>query len=503
VAATNLTLGDLLAMPEFGLALVSGGEAALRRPVAGAHTVEVENPARWLDRRWIMLTSGLGISRKHAGQRALVEELDDAGVTALGLGLGLVFDRVPAGLVRAARERAFPVFSVPLTTAFRDIAAAVFRASLSREIRAANRLAAMQRFLLEALGDDNPRVTAVHRLAALTDSAVAVLRSDGTVEIGTADLPGAEIAAQIRAHPGAVVHFATPAFKGAALPVGGAGAGSARWLVTAVPVGRARHALAIPAAQATVPLLLAMDRLDRARRTQERSVARATLSAALDARDPRDAPILAVRLLTYGLDVAQGATVVAVTPADAASPAEPLLDALERFADDAAVPFLGCVRDGRVAGLEPAGADLLERWIAGPGASARVGVAPAVHEPLGIAPAWSAALVALKSALRTQAELVRYDDLSLPAVLLNEVPLERLAPKVAAWLAPLEDQPRIRETLESFLEHGLDVRATARALHLHPNSVRYRLARAEVLLGAPLRSAETIVALRVALGSSR
>jgi purine catabolism regulator len=489
-------------MPEFDLTLVCGADA-LMRPVAGAHTVDVEAPARWLDRQWIMLTSGLGISRKRADQRALIAELDDAGVTALGLGLGMVFDTVPAGLVREARERGFPIFSVPLTTAFRDISAAVFRAALSREIRASNRLAAMQRFLLEALSDDSPRVTAVQRLAALIDSTVAVLRLDGTVETSTSELPGEEIAEQIRARPGAVVHFATSTVHGAALPVGNAGSARGRWLVTAVPLARAKHALAISASQATVPLLLAMDRLDRARRAQEFAVGRATLLAALETPDARDAPILAARLVACDLDVAQGATVVAIQPAPAAD-AEPLLDELERWMDDdAGVPFLGAIRDGRIAGLLPstAGGKALDGWLAGRGAGAHAGVAPPIHDALAISPSWSAALVALKSAIRTAKPILHYDDLTLPSVLLNEMPLDGLRPKVAAWLEPLDDNPRIRETLQSYLDHGLDVRATARALHLHPNSVRYRLSRAEVLLGAPLRSPETIVALHVALRS--
>jgi purine catabolism regulator len=504
VASPNLTLGDLLAMPEFDLTLVCGRDA-LTRPVAGAHTVDVEAPARWLDRQWIMLTSGLGISRKRAGQRALIAELDDAGVSALGLGLGTVFDTVPAGLVREARERDFPIFSIPLTTAFRDISAAVFRAALSREIRASNRLAAMQRFLLEALGDDSPRVTAVQRLAALIDSTVAVLRPDGTVETATSELPGEEIAEQIRARPAAVVHFATSTVHGAALPVGNAGSARGRWLVTAVPLERAKHALAISASQATVPLLLAMDRLDRARRVQELGVARATLLAALETPDARDAPILAARLLACDLDVAQGATVVAIQPA-APTDAEALLDELGRWMDDnAGVPFLGAVRDGRVAGLLPsaAGVEALDAWSAGRGAGAGAfaGVAPPIDDAMAIAPSWSAALVALKTAIRTAKPILRYDDLTLPSVLLNEVPLERLTPKVAAWLEPLDGNPRIRDTLQSYLDHGLDVRATARALHLHPNSVRYRLGRAEELLDAPLRSPETIVALHVALRS--
>ena len=95
--------------------------------------------------------------------------------------------------------------------------------------------------------------------------------------------------------------------------------------------------------------------------------------------------------------------------------------------------------------------------------------------------------------------MIRYDDLDIGTVLVHEVPLERLAPKIEQWLAPLRENPLAHEALVAYLRYDLDVGRTARALHLHPNSVRYRLARAEELLGVHLRSSETIVALHVAL----
>jgi hypothetical protein len=47
--------------------------------------------------------------------------------------------------------------------------------------------------------------------------------------------------------------------------------------------------------------------------------------------------------------------------------------------------------------------------------------------------------------------------------------------------------------------NNLDVVRAAPALRLHPNSVRYRRARAEELLGAPLRMPMTIAALEMAM----
>jgi DNA-binding PucR family transcriptional regulator len=95
----------------------------------------------------------------------------------------------------------------------------------------------------------------------------------------------------------------------------------------------------------------------------------------------------------------------------------------------------------------------------------------------------------------------RYDDLDLGTLLLQELQLERLAPKIDAWLEPLRATPRVFETLVAYFDNNLDIGRTAEALHLHPNSVRYRLARAEELIGAPVRSPSTMIALHVAMAA--
>src|ERR687883_1403694 len=113
MAAHRLTLGDLLAERAFNLELLSGGPEAGERVVRGAHAVEVDAPARWLDREWIMLTTGVRLRGDEDAQRALVPQLEAGGACALGFGIGLGFDAVPPALVAVARERSFPVFAVP------------------------------------------------------------------------------------------------------------------------------------------------------------------------------------------------------------------------------------------------------------------------------------------------------------------------------------------------------------------------------------------------------
>lgn len=63
--------------------------------------------------------------------------------------------------------------------------------------------------------------------------------------------------------------------------------------------------------------------------------------------------------------------------------------------------------------------------------------------------------------------------------------------------------PELMETLETYISHGCDLKATAKALFLHPNSLRYRLKKIEELLERDLEELETRVDLVVALKIKR
>jgi DNA-binding PucR family transcriptional regulator len=74
-----------------------------------------------------------------------------------------------------------------------------------------------------------------------------------------------------------------------------------------------------------------------------------------------------------------------------------------------------------------------------------------------------------------------YQDV-LPEVLLRDNPVtaRRL---VRARLGPALDRPALLATLVAYLQAGLSLRATARALGIHENTASYRLQRILELLG--------------------
>ncbi len=94
---------------------------------------------------------------------------------------------------------------------------------------------------------------------------------------------------------------------------------------------------------------------------------------------------------------------------------------------------------------------------------------------------------------------MRFEDFDLGTFMVSEIPSERLGPKVDEILSVLRENPPLHEALSAYFAHDLDIAATAASLHMHRNSLRYRLARAEQVLGRSLKQPATIAAVYIAL----
>jgi DNA-binding PucR family transcriptional regulator len=66
-----------------------------------------------------------------------------------------------------------------------------------------------------------------------------------------------------------------------------------------------------------------------------------------------------------------------------------------------------------------------------------------------------------------------------------------------------ESGPALLETVTAFLAAGGSIEATARALYLHPNTVRYRLRRAVEVCGADVFDARGAFTVQIALTLGR
>lgn len=84
--------------------------------------------------------------------------------------------------------------------------------------------------------------------------------------------------------------------------------------------------------------------------------------------------------------------------------------------------------------------------------------------------------------------VVRFEDVDLATWLLASRPTEEVEARIARISGRLLERDELVDTLVTHFALDLDVAATAEALFLHPNSVRYRLRRIEVLIGGSLSS---------------
>ena len=472
-----LRLADLLAEESFGLELLSGAPEA---EVEGAHAVEVEDPARWLGPHWVMLTTGVRLRGNVEAQRALVPQLREGGASALGFGVGLSFKRVPPALVAIAREHEFPVFAVPYETPFREIIHFIDSALTSGEEQLFRRLTALQRYLVDALRTPQPERAMIDRLARFLDASVLLIGGEGRPEIVAGKPPADELLGAVREQPAGLCELEVGGWHAVSTAVG------PRRLVLASPRRGFIGKLAKPAAEATAPLLAAMARLTDVVRDQELAVKAALLEEALEPVEARDPLPLAARAAAFGLDFSQPARMVVIRSEHGVR--QDVAAALE------GVPHLIHGRDGMLTVL-----------VQGDVQDALAGLASSVpNVAIGIGRPVTA-IVDAHHSLRDaelaveRGGLTRFEDFDLTTFMVSEIPPERLDPKVDEILAVLRANPPLHEALSAYFEHDLDVAATAAALHMHRNSLRYRLARAEQVLGRSLKQPATIAAVHIAL----
>lgn len=120
----TIALGELLRQYQLKLVLIAGtADDVSERAVQWVHVSELGDPTPFLTPRTVLLTTGARFSSVH-GQGdadAYVRRLIGAGVTALGVAVGLHLDRVPARIVSACDRLGLPLFRVPYDTAFIEI----------------------------------------------------------------------------------------------------------------------------------------------------------------------------------------------------------------------------------------------------------------------------------------------------------------------------------------------------------------------------------------------
>ena len=493
------SLGHLLDL-ELGLQLLVGDDANRRRRVVGAHAIELERPAAWLDRDWVVLTNGLRLHDRPDLQEALVGDLVGAGVAAIGFGLGVPYESPPGALLAEAERLGLPVFSVHVDTPFREVIRAVQSAQSDTASLELQRLSAMQLQLMQAVGSPEPRSGVVRRLAELLDSTVLLLSAQGVLLERAGGEPPQGVWQALGGLAGPVARTALDEREVTAVPLqDGASAGG--WLAVVSPPRRPPVRLTRPAMRAAAPLLAALARMEAVVAGQERAIRRALLEELLEGA-PAGELELRARAAQFGVALGDLTRVVMAEAHGLRAPAD-MVEGWEAILQAAGAPHLTAGDPRNLISLvacDPALlSDMSRRLFTPAGYSVGIGRVTSRHVA-GVARSLrEARLAAFTARPGTETAVVQFDDLDLATYVTGLAAAENVGPLVDAVLAPLKEQPHLLETLRTWMAHDCDVSASAATLCLRPNSVRYRLRRIEGLLGRPLGRPSTIASLHVAL----
>lgn len=511
----SLTLGDLLAEEQFHLRIITAPGGWESRPVAGVHGTEVEHPVPWLGTNWVMLTMGLRLQRRVDAQRRLVSELQAGGIAALGFGTGMAFEQVPKAVIEQARELEFPVFEVPLETRFNEVSAFAARSLVSSDFLLLRRLVSVQNYLMDSLQAESPEEEIVRRLGGSLEGVIALFLANGKIEAlyrrgqlqaqPDDEIWAAKVWHEMQSREPTFQRFTLDESMIISTPVR-ANDEIRYWLVAATPQQENSVALGRSVIEAAGRVLAVVVTARRMTVSRERAEGAQLLEQLLDP-DAVFNGALAHAVAALGLDLSVPAHGVVVQPPSTEAPQAADLAVempqLEKLLTGIAAPFLATQRDGGIYAVVEAPAEqlgeVLREFCAQHGALAGIG-RPA-NSPEQLRLTLSDAQLAARELAQHGGEspVLSFEDFTLAGWLLSQSSHEQVGEKAAVTIGPLIDKPVLYETLQSYMAHNMDVGKTAHALHLHPNSLRYRLAKIEELLGDALNRPSTIANLYLAM----
>lgn len=469
----KLTVEDLLASPALQLRVLAGA-GGLRRSVSWAHVSEMEDPTPWLLGAEVIMTTGRAVPRGAAGQRAYLERLDDAGVSALALSAQLHVPPLHRAFLDAAEERGMPVLEVPLAVPFiavaQEVAAAVQEDQGQRLGAQLQVFGALRWMATEGLGT----AELFHRLERLSGYQVFLCTPQGRPLLPGVPAPDPAVL------PDSV--DAPPTIPGGfALPVLAPG-GTAGFLVAFERAGARPAGLAVVQHIATVAALqLAMVRQQR--ETLRREGAETLAELLQDVLDPATARR---RLHRLGIE---DETVLLVVRAVRE---EDLLRALDEL------PYLLLNRGEERYLL---GTPELGPAIGGiPGVAA--GMSRAFEPGQSLTVARREALWAVSNAVESGRPLVSYGDNTTGRWLPDDpAALRALVEYVLGEVLRYDaaHAGNLLVSVRTWMERDRRTEAAAEALHIHPNTLAYRLRRFGDLTGRELSATESFAEVWLAI----
>ncbi|MFI7633587.1 PucR family transcriptional regulator ligand-binding domain-containing protein [Nonomuraea sp. NPDC049400] len=506
----GVSVGEVLGVSTLADARLIAGESGLGRIVQRLNVMEVPDILAWVKPHELLLTTGYPLRNTPQSLGRLVADLDERGLAALAIKLGRYVDELPEEMVEQADRLGFPLILLPNDVGFDDILNQVLTDILNRQAAVLARAEEAHRALVQVVlaGGGLNEVTA--EVAQLLDVSVAAVDGSGRV-LATAG--AAEHVSVLRESIFREGPPLTAAAAGATEPVSRSEAMSTRSFAS-VPVlaGGHHHGRIVAYSPSGTIRDSDVGILERAATVAALVVTRQEAVNAVESKYRADflrdvltgragtAERVTARARAFGWDLSRPVTVLV---------AELDPDGDERSAQDRLVAcWTAAMRRhdprGAVAGFSHEVVAVVDAAIdatrvAKDAASAFADVPPATFSTGTSRPspgaetlpeAYSQALKAARVGrqLHGPGAVAHFDQLGVYRLLSLVNDTEELHSFVRETLGPLAsdddaENADLRRTLQVLLETNLNVAETARRLHFHYNTLRYRIGKLERLLG--------------------
>jgi purine catabolism regulator len=490
-----ITVAELVAVPFLNMRFHAGAGGG-GRLVTWAHTSDLPNATDWLAPGDLLMSNGLNLPAEPGGQLSFLAELDSAGMSGLAVGDDMHAPPLAPELIARADELAFPVLAIPRDVPFVAVSRAVANANSDEEHKRLVQTVQLYEALRGAVATGRSGAAVLQELGRQLDcrlllldavTALPVMAPDADPPTGLVERLVAELHGREGVFP-AVMRVESNGTRAFALRV---------------PTRRPTALVAVhdPARPPDLALLhhaaniaaLEVERISSEREQQLRAGAE-LLAAMLERRiDPSSA---AQQLGELGL-APEDAVLVSFRPAAPAGSHRNLHHELTQRE----LPHLVLWSPQRCLVALPDTGEAHEALRSALGASVAVGVSDPLRRADRAPDAAREARWAQAAAHNLTQPLVRYGEatpLFGPRTLGEaELAAERVLGPIVAY--DEEHGTELMRSLNVFLEQNRSWQRSAELLHVHKQTLVYRMHRVEDLTGRDLRNTGDIVELWMAL----
>ncbi|GAA4940595.1 PucR family transcriptional regulator [Streptomonospora halophila] len=518
--ARGLSVADALSLSSLAGTEVLAGASGLDRVIQRLNVMEVPDILPWVKPNELLLTTGYPL--RSAGDLAgLVRELDGRGLAAVAIKLGRYVDTLPDEVLRTADALGLPLLRLSGAVAFDDVLNQLLTDILNRQAATLARAEEVHRVLVDVILAGGGLAAITRKLPDLLDGGVMVTTPDGRV-LARSGMDEALLAdpAYFDTHGG---RFRVEDFKHGARALD-----DEEPRVVQVPVlaGSLDHGRVVLITRGRSAEPADVHLLERAAATAALVITRDLAVAAVEGKYRGDflRDLLAGRAggdehvsshcASLGWDIDRPlVVVVAELDGEAGSPvpaAGELRPAHERFAAawsmvvrerDPGAAVVGYSQEvvvlmGADGGGAGPGRHVRQAiaQVAGDGGGGRrpfaTGISRVAERPADLPHAYDQARQAARVGRRLSGPgaVAEFDDLGVYRLLsqiTDTAELRSFTEEVLGELARTgsPEQDDLRTTLETLLDNNLNVAETARLLHFHYNTLRYRIGKLERMLG--------------------